>query len=232
MDTMQATGRLQHLSRVFLDVESPNQLADLMAEGGCLIASLMKMGLLVFDDYCMDLVETAEKRPQPIWDTSLADFTYKLLFYHVADSYSDRPRNILHTVTQQDTSVTRETRWAEDYREQGQRFSLFCQEIIEKLPKQSGRKAKPSCSERRPRGQWIGPAMAWLKKEPSLNDAEIARKPDVDIHPSQMTRSEEWQAIRRAAAGVARSQLPRGTRYQGELEAIDPDDGLNAIVDD
>jgi hypothetical protein len=77
--------------------------------------------------------------------------------------------------------------------------------------------------QNRKRGQWIGPAIAWLKRDPTLTDAVIAVKDDVNIDPSQMSRNPQWKAIRKATAGLAQESIPKGSKYDQTIEAIDDD---------
>jgi hypothetical protein len=86
--------------------------------------------------------------------------------------------------------------------------------VPESKPEQVGSK------QNRKRGQWIGPAIAWLKRDPTLTDAAIAVKPDVNIDPSQLSRNEQWKEIRKAAAGIAQESILKGSKYDQTIDAI------------
>ena len=131
--------RLNQLGRVFLAVDSPGQLADYMAEGGAILASLVLRKSLVFNDMVFEMAQTARnaaQRPVPLWDSSVSDFAYRELFAYVADEYSDRPKSILHIEKQQGSSVWMATNRAKDYKHQALRYSVFCAEVASWVAKE------------------------------------------------------------------------------------------------
>lgn len=122
--------RLQNLGQSFAVVDSPEQLENLMVEGGVLLCDFIDAGKLPIEDFEREQVKECRKPPIPRWDTSLPDFRHKSFFVHCADKFSDRPRTLYRNTEQDGSSCWRETKWNEDYRHQGQRYSLFCAELV------------------------------------------------------------------------------------------------------
>ena len=122
--------RLQLLHNVFRDIRSPKQLTDSMAELGCYIYQLCQEGLLPKHGILQDLGQAAEnskvRRPG---NSDLADHCYQTLCIQAADILSSRNRLLIRPPA---TDVM-QTDWGNDYAEQGYKFALFIQELLEKI---------------------------------------------------------------------------------------------------
>lgn len=137
MKAERIVARLDQLAGIFATVESPDELADAMIEGGIILAVIVEHRLLPFNGIVAALAQTASEAAEnakPRWDTSVADHACTYLWYHVGEEWSDRPRGKHHIVSQRDSAVVRETRWAEDYKHQGKRYALLCSELAAELP--------------------------------------------------------------------------------------------------
>jgi hypothetical protein len=162
MDTAAAMYRLEQLRQVFLNITSPQHLTDTMAEGGCLLAHLIQQQWVPANDFFKDQAAAALVDPVPRWDTDTQMFRRWGLWQLYANEYSDSPRTVLHTqpavgpgwivrrstqaadqtepvVTETElprTDVTQQTKWGQDYAQQGQRYALFVSELLAELVKQ------------------------------------------------------------------------------------------------
>jgi hypothetical protein len=162
MDTAAAMYRLEQLRQVFLNITSPQHLTDTMAEGGCLLAHLIQQQWVPANGFFKDQAAAALVDPVPRWDTDSQMFRRWGLWQLYANEYSDSPRTVLHTqpavgpgwivrrstqaadqtepvVTETElprTDVTQQTKWGQDYAQQGQRYALFVSELLAELVKQ------------------------------------------------------------------------------------------------
>lgn len=66
---------------------------------------------------------------------------------------------------------------------------------------------------------WFGPALAELKKDRDLRDAEIARK--IGVAKSTISRDPEFQTIRRTLKQQAFDVIPKGSKNDGSVDAFD-----------
>ena len=138
--------RLKHLAQMFQDVDSPEQLGNLMREGGAIAANMIASGRLQVTDFERELAQSSKEQPVPIWDNSRREFIYHQLFFHLGERYSDRPRAIQHTVSTDGSSAVQETRWQEDFKQQGKQYSLFCAELLAELADTDGRQREVAAS--------------------------------------------------------------------------------------
>jgi hypothetical protein len=145
-----AMERLRHLLTAFSNLRSPDELADAMAEAGCILAKLIQQGLVPSDDFYKEQARAALAEPVPRWDTEPRAMARQGLFRMYADDKSDSPRTVLRIVERKGTSVFRQTDYANDYAQQGQRYALFVSELLAELQQtlqQDETKPAPSLSE-------------------------------------------------------------------------------------
>jgi hypothetical protein len=128
-----AMERLRHLLTAFSNLRSPDELADAMAEAGCILAKLIQQGLVPSDDFYKEQAIAALAEPVPRWDTEPRAMARQGLFRMYADDKSDSPRTVLRIVERKGTSVFRQTDYANDYAQQGQRYALFVSELLAEL---------------------------------------------------------------------------------------------------
>ena len=73
--------------------------------------------------------------------------------------------------------------------------------------------------DKKNRQAWFGDALAELKKDPSKLDVDIALS--IGVHKSTLSRHKEWQAMRKTLALQAFDQIPKGTKFDGCVDAFD-----------
>ncbi len=96
-DTAAAMYRLEQLRQVFLNITSPQQLTDTMAEGGCLLAQLIQQQWVPANYFLKDQATAALVDLVPRWDTESQMFRRWSLWQFYANGYSDSPRSVLRT---------------------------------------------------------------------------------------------------------------------------------------
>jgi hypothetical protein len=68
------------------------------------------------------------------------------------------------------------------------------------------------------KGQWFGLAVMELRNDPSITDAELARR--VKVHPGTISRSKKLRELRESIRGAGIG-IKSGSKYDGIIEAID-----------
>jgi len=233
--------QIEHLRKQFLAVDGKPALTDALISGGKITAALHDAGCLpsdvvVADFFRTDKAGTDKNNPLGSTDSSLTDSTYISLVRHYADHYTDNDATgtVCRVASSGNGVIPGQSDPNKDFSLDAKRFTSFCAILIQYLnqpadsdsqlpsntPKSvvDGELTNASKRRRRAKNWWFGAALAELKKDRNLDDAEIARAIGAD--KSSLSRSVEWKNIRATIKQQNLESIPIGSKIEGDIEAV------------